>query len=176
MTHVATIIDNTNRYIGKTVAWFVLLMVLVQFGVVLARYVFGVGDLWAQESIIYMHGFLFMLGAAYTLSEDGHVRVDIFYRSASLRTRMLVDVLGAVLLLIPVALAITFASWSYVANSWRVFEGSMEASGIPGVFLLKTAIPVFGILMAAQGVVMVLRGILVLSGRMPAAGSPEPAR
>lgn len=165
MDHLANIIDNTNRIIGKTVAWFALIMVVVQFAVVVARYVFGVGHLWAQESIIYMHAFLFMLGAAYTLSEDGHVRVDIFYRAASTRYRMYVDFFGALFLLLPVSLCIVWISWGYVESSWRVLEGSMEASGIPGVFLLKTAIPVFGILMAAQGVVMMIRASLALSGR-----------
>ncbi|MEM8664365.1 MAG: TRAP transporter small permease subunit [Pseudomonadota bacterium] len=166
-------LDNTNRFIGKVVAWFLLFMVIVQFGVVVARYVFGVGDLWAQESIIYAHGFLFMLAAAYTLSDDGHVRVDIFYRAASPTYRALVNLFGSIFLLIPVAATITWSSWSYVANSWRIFESSMEASGIPGVFLLKTAIPVFGILIVAQGIVMVLRSILYLTGRGEAPGVPS---
>lgn len=171
MKFIADTIDNTNRFLGKTVSWLLILMVLVQFGVVVARYVFGVGNLWAQESIIYMHGFLFMLAAAYTLSDDGHVRVDIFYRAASARFRAFVNLFGALFLLIPVSLMITWTSWSYVANSWRILESSMESSGIPAVFLLKTAIPVFGILIAAQGVVMVLRSLLYLAGRGDA---PEP--
>lgn len=169
MKALAALLDGVNRIVGTAVAWFVLAMVLVQFAVVLARYVFGVGSLWAQESIVYMHGFLFMLAAAYTLSQDGHVRVDIFYRGASIRQRTVVDVLGALFLLIPVSIVIVWASWGYVANSWRILEGSRESSGIPGVFLLKTAIPVFGVMMAAQGLVMVLRGLLVLTGRAPAA-------
>ncbi|MEM0906093.1 MAG: TRAP transporter small permease subunit [Pseudomonadota bacterium] len=167
------ILDYTNRVIGKTVAWLILVMVIVQFGVVLARYVFGVGNLWAQESIIYMHGTLFMLAAAYTLSDDGHVRVDIIYRVASPRYRALVNLFGSLFLLIPVAIAITFSSWGYVSNSWRIFEGSMESSGLPAVFLLKTAIPVFSILIAVQGVVMVLRSVLYLSGRGEPPGIQE---
>lgn len=176
MKAIADIIDTINRIIGKAVAWFALLMVLVQFGVVVARYVFGVGNLWAQESIIYMHAFLFMLAAAYTLSDDGHVRVDIFYRSASMRYRMLVDMLGAIVLLIPVSLTITYVSWGYVSSSWAVLESSMESSGIPAVFILKTPIPVFGIMMTAQGVVMILRSILALTGQWtpPAAEHPAP--
>ncbi|MEM9224703.1 MAG: TRAP transporter small permease subunit [Pseudomonadota bacterium] len=165
MNLLVAAIDNTNRFIGKAVAWLLLLMVIVQFGVVVARYVFGVGNLWAQESIIYMHGTLFMLAAAYTLSDEGHVRVDIFYRTASPGYQAAVNLFGAIFLLIPVAITITWTSWSYVASSWRIFESSREASGIPAVFLLKTAIPVFGILVAAQGVVMVLRSLLFLSGR-----------
>ena len=178
MELLATAIDNTNRAIGKVVSWLVLLMVLVQFGIVVARYVFGVGDLWAQESVVYMHGFLFMLAAAYTLSEDGHVRVDIIYREASLRYRALVNLLGSLFLLIPVSVIIVTTSWNYVASSWRVLESSQEASGIPAVFLLKTAIPVTGMLLAAQGVTIVIRSLLVLSGREPKAAAPsvEPIR
>lgn len=168
MQRLADVIDIINRTIGKITCWLILLMVLVQFAVVLARYVFGVGSLWAQESIVYMHGFLFMLTAAYTLSDDGHVRVDIFYRVVSPRARAWVNLLGAIFLLIPVASIVTWSSWSYVGNSWRILESSMESSGLPLVFVLKTAIPVFGIMIAAQGVVMVLRSLLYLNGRGPA--------
>jgi len=140
-------------------------MVVVQFAVVVARYVFGVGSLYAQESVVYMHGVLFMLAAAYTLSEDGHVRVDIFYRSASPRYKAWVDLLGSVFLLVPVSVVIVSGSWTYVANSWRILESSMEVSGIPGVFLLKTAIPVFGMLMGAQGLVIALRSLQTLFRR-----------
>lgn len=162
---LATAIDNTTRFLGKTLAWLILVMVIVQFGVVLARYTFGVGSLYAQESIVYMHAFLFMLASAYTLSEEGHVRVDIFYRSAPPKAKAWVDFLGSVFLLIPVAAIIVSASWPYVANSWRIMESSMEVSGIPGVFLLKTAIPVFGMLMGAQGVVLALRSLAVIFPR-----------
>ena len=159
MRLLASAIDNTTRFIGRAVAWLALIMVIVQFGVVVARYVFGVGSLHAQEAVVYLHAVIFMLAAAYTLSDDGHVRVDIIYRSASLRYKAWVDLLGAVALLIPVAIIITVASWGYVANSWRIMESSMEVSGIPGVFLLKTLIPVFAILMGAQGLVMALRAL-----------------
>ena len=171
MRLLADILDNTNRAIGLIVAWLALAMVLVQFAVVVARYVFGVGDLWAQESIIYMHGFLFTLAAAYTLSEDGHVRVDIFYRSASASYKAMVNLLGSLFLLIPVAFVITYTSWGYVRNSWAIRESSMESSGLPAVFLLKTAIPVLGILLIAQGVVIILRSILHLSGRPVPSGA-----
>jgi TRAP-type mannitol/chloroaromatic compound transport system permease small subunit len=165
MALLADTIDTTTRFIGKLLAWLVLLMVVVQFAVVVARYVFGIGSLYAQESVVYMHAFLFMLAAAYTLSEDGHVRVDIFYRSASPRFKAWVNLLGSVAFLIPVSAVIVSGSWFYVANSWRIMESSMEVSGIPGVFLLKTAIPVFGILMGAQGVVMALRALAVIFRR-----------
>ena len=164
MSTLANVIDRVNRAIGKTMAWFLMLMVLVQFAVVLMRYVFGVGNLWAQESIIYMHAFVFMLAAAYTLSADGHVRVDIFYRGAPPRAKAWVNLVGSLCLLIPFAILIVLVSWTYVGNSWRILEGSMERSGIPGVFLLKTAIPVFGAMMALQGVVVIIRSVLAIRG------------
>jgi TRAP-type mannitol/chloroaromatic compound transport system permease small subunit len=163
MRALADAIDAFNKTVGKGVAWLALAMVLVQFAVVLARYVFGYGNLWAQESVTYMHGFLFMLAAAYTLAEDGHVRVDIFYRSAGPRFKAAVNLFGALFLLIPVAVLIVVISWGYVAGSWRILEGSRESSGIPGVFLLKTAIPAFGVMIALQGLVMVIRSTLALA-------------
>lgn len=164
MTFLSDTLDNTNKIIGWIVSWLLLAMVILQFGVVVARYVFQVGDLWAQEGIIYMHGTLFMLAAAYTLAEDGHVRVDIIYRSASARYKAWVNLIGSLVLLIPVALTVVITSWGYVERSWSILESSMESSGIPAVFLLKTAIPVFGILIIAQGIVMVLRSLMVLRG------------
>ena len=164
LSTLANILDWINRTIGKAFAWLLLVMVLVQFAVVLMRYVFGVGSLWAQESIIYMHAFVFMLAAAYTLSADGHVRVDIFYRGADPRRKAMVNLLGSIFLLIPVSVLIVVVSWTYVGSSWRIMEGSAEASGIPGVFVLKTVIPAFGIMMAVQGLVIIIRSWLALNG------------
>lgn len=164
MAHIADILDGFNKLLGKTLAWLVIGMVLVQFAVVLMRYVFGVGSLWAQESIIYMHGTLFMLAAAYTLAMDGHVRVDIFYRTAAPKAKAWVNLFGSVVLLIPVSVMIVVASWTYVGNSWRIQEGSMEASGIQGVYLLKTAIPLFGALMTLQGLVIIIRSVMAIRG------------
>jgi TRAP-type mannitol/chloroaromatic compound transport system permease small subunit len=137
---VARGIDALNENVGKAVAWLALLMVIVQFAVVILRYVFGIGSIFLQESIIYLHAVVFMVGAGYTLLHSGHVRVDIFYREASPRQKAVVDLLGVVVFLVPVCSLIWWASWPYVASSWRVFEGSRETSGIQAVFLLKTVI------------------------------------
>ena len=134
--------------IGHATAWVALAMVLVQFLVVMMRYVFGVGWIMMQESVTYMHAFLFMVGAGYTLLQDGHVRVDIFYRGASERFKNLVDVFGVILFMIPACLVIGIYSWPYVHNSWKVLEGSKETSGIQGIYLLKSLLIVFAVLMA----------------------------
>ena len=164
MRRLAQLIDGLNETSGRVLAWLTLSIVLVQFGIVVGRYVFGVGSIWFQESVVYMHAFLFMLAAAYTLKHDGHVRVDIFYREAQPRTKAWVNLLGAVLLLIPVCVLITWVSWGYVARSWAVLEGSKETSGIQGVFLLKTAIILFAVQMGLQGISMALHSLLAISG------------
>lgn len=158
----ADYIDALSERSGRMVAWLALGIVIVQFLVVLGRYVFGVGSIQAQESIIYMHGLLFMLAAAYTLQADGHVRIDVFYREASPERKALVDLLGALLLLMPVCVLLYLVALGYVASSWRIFEGSKETSGIHGVYLLKLAILVFAIQMYIQGCAMASRASAAL--------------
>jgi TRAP-type mannitol/chloroaromatic compound transport system permease small subunit len=158
-------IDRLSGAIGRGVAWCLLFMVLAGFAVVLMRYVLGVGSVWMQEAILYAHAILFMLAAAWTLSADAHVRVDIFYGETSARAKAIVDLLGALLLLLPFTLVLLFLSSPYVARSWATFEGSRETSGMPAVFLLKTLIPLFAALLALQGIAQAIRAALVLSGR-----------
>lgn len=156
--------DAVSRVIGNTVAWFALGMVLVQLVVVLLRYVFGVGFIALQESMSYLHGFMFLFGAGYTLLVDGHVRVDIFYREARPRTKAWVDLFGTLLLLWPICVLVIWSSWGQVIQSWENLEGSSEASGIPAVFLLRTAIPIFAALMFVQGASVIARSLLALAG------------
>jgi TRAP-type mannitol/chloroaromatic compound transport system permease small subunit len=174
---LARSIDRLNSVIGQATAWLALIMVLVQFLVVVLRYVFGLGFIWMQESIVYMHGLLFMVGAGYTLLQDGHVRVDVFYREATRRRKAWVNLLGTIFFLIPFCILIIWVSWPYVQNSWRVFEGSKETSGIQGIYLLKTVILVFAGLVVLQGVSVAARSILTLAGfedDEDRAGGPPP--
>lgn len=164
LARLATAIDTLNERVGRAVAWLALAMVLAQFVVVLMRYVFGIGSVWAQESIIYMHGTLFMLAAGYTLLHNGHVRVDIFYRTASPAYKARVDLLGTLLLLWPVCFLIFYVAFPYVESSWRVREGSRETSGIQGVYLLKSVILVYVVLLALQGLSTVIHSLRVLAG------------
>jgi TRAP-type mannitol/chloroaromatic compound transport system permease small subunit len=136
--------------------------VLAQFAVVLLRYGFGTGSARLTESIIYGHAALFMLAAAWTLRENGHVRVDIFYADAPPRRKALVDLLGALLLLIPFALSLFILSLPYVARSWSILERSRETSGLPLVWLLKTLIPAFALLLILQGISQALRALHAL--------------
>ena len=162
---IAKAIDAANERIGVTVAWLALLTVLVEFTVVLMRYVFGVGSVKMQESIVYMHATVFMVAAGYTLLHNGHVRCDIFYAAAAPRRKALVDLIGVFIFLLPMCALIAWAAWPYVAAAWAVREGSQEGSlGIPGVFLLKTVILVFAGLLALQGVSLALHSALRLAG------------
>jgi TRAP-type mannitol/chloroaromatic compound transport system permease small subunit len=155
-------IDRLNAAIGRSVAWLCLFVVVVQFAVVVLRYAFGIGSIWLSESIIYGHATLFMLAAAWTLREGGHVRVDVFYADSSPRTRALIDLGGSLLLLLPFVLVMLWFALPYVGRSWVILERSPEASGIPAVFLLKTLIPLFALLMALQGVAQAIRAWSVL--------------
>ncbi|RED53403.1 TRAP transporter small permease subunit [Aestuariispira insulae] len=164
LAFLARAIDRFNQTVGMSVAWFALFMVIVQFVVVVLRYVFGYGTVFMQESIIYMHGFLFLLGAGYTLLHDGHVRVDVFYRDASPKKKAAVNLFGLVSLLFPVCICMWFYMWPYVANSWEILESSKETSGIPAVFVLKTAMQAFLLLIMLQGISMAIHSIRQLAG------------
>jgi TRAP-type mannitol/chloroaromatic compound transport system permease small subunit len=169
-------LDLVNAWVGRLVAWLAVAMVLVTFLVVVLRYGFDQGSIALQESVTYMHAMLFMLAAAYTLQRDGHVRVDIFYQGFSRRGRAWVDLLGTLVLLIPVCLFILASSWGYVTESWAVHEGSREAGGLPYVYWLKTLMVLMPLLLLLQGVVWLLRNALFLAGveaALPAAAEAE---
>lgn len=160
-----SLLDGINTAVGQFAAWLALFMVMMQFIVVVMRYVFSWGSIQMQESIWYMHGILFMLGAGYTLLKDGHVRVDIFYREASPQKKALVDLLGVLFFLLPVCGLTWYLSWSYVLNSWAVLETSTEGSGLPYIYLFKTVILVFAALMTMQALSMGLRSLMRLAGK-----------
>jgi len=169
-------LDLVNAWVGRLVAWLAVAMVLVTFLVVVLRYGFDQGSIALQESVTYMHAMLFMLAAAYTLQRDGHVRVDIFYQGFSRRGRAWVDLLGTLVLLIPVCLFILASSWGYVTESWAVHEGSREAGGLPYVYWLKTLMVLMPLLLLLQGVVWLLRNALFLAGveaALPTAAEAE---
>src|SRR5262245_54829207 len=123
MTAFADRIDRLTSGVGRAVAWLVLVVVLLQFALVVARYLFGL-----TETVIYAHAALFMLAAAWTLFAGGHVRVDFFYAEASARTKAMVDLIGALLLLLPFMIVLIWLSVPYAARSWTVLEHSQEAS------------------------------------------------
>ncbi|WP_242521441.1 TRAP transporter small permease subunit [Motiliproteus sp. SC1-56] len=158
-------IDRLSELTGRAISWLTLLMVLITFTVVVLRYLFNVGWIALQESVIYLHSWVFLLGAAYTLKHDGHVRVDIFYRPMPERRKALINIAGTSLLLLPVSVFMFWIAWDYVANSWAILEGSQEAGGIEARFVLKTTLLVMPALMILQGIAELLRNLLVLRGQ-----------
>lgn len=156
---LATALDAVAERTGRLISWLTLAMVMATVAVVVLRYAFDQGLIWLQESVNWMHSVVFLLGAAYTLKADEHVRVDIFYRGMSERRRALVDLAGTVLFLLPMCAFLLVESWQYVSVSWRIGERSREAGGLPMLYLLKAVIPLMAVLLALQGISLALRCI-----------------
>ena len=155
-----TLINNLERFIdwtGRSVSWLTLFMVIITFIVVVLRYAFDIGWIALQESVTYLHAMVFLIGASWAMQQEAHVRVDIFYSRMSQKHKALVDLIGSVLMLLPVMLFITWVSWEYVIDSWDVLEGSREAGGLPAVFLLKTLILIMSAMLIMQGLVQIMR-------------------
>lgn len=167
MARLLAHLERANILLGRGVAWLTLTMVVTTFAIVILRYLFDIGWIWLQESVTWMHAAVFMLGAGYTLARDEHVRVDVFYGQASDRRRAVIDLLGTLLCLIPVAVFLIWGSLDYVLASWDIRESSREAGGLPfpAVPLVKSLIPVTALLLLLQAVVMGARSLARLLGK-----------
>jgi len=162
LTRIADGIDRMNAAIGRAVLWCTLFIVLAEFAIVVMRYAFGAGSIGLQESVFYAQAALVLLAASWTLQIGGHVRVDVFYAPAEPRTRALIDLCGALIFLIPFAAVLAILSIPYAARSWAILEHSREASGLPFVYLLKSLIPSFAVLLGLQGFAQAIRAASVL--------------
>lgn len=160
----AAFIDTLIAGIGRSVAYLSIFLVLVTCFIVLMRYGFNVGSIAIQETATYMHASLFTLGAAYTFQRDAHVRVDVFFRRLTLRQQAWVNIMGAIFLLLPTASCLVFLSYDFVAQSWVIRESSIEQEGLPFLYLLKSLIPIAGVLLFLQGVASLLHNTLALVG------------
>ncbi len=169
MTRVLAMIDALCDGLGRAVAWFALLMVVLMCTVVVLRSVFGLGWIWMQESVTWLHAAAFMLAAAWTLQRDEHVRVDILYRGMTVRRQALVRIVGTVVFLAPVCIFLFVQSLDYVQDAWRFREQSREAGGLPYPFtpLLKSVIPLTAVLLLLQGVALSIRDLASLMGISP---------
>ncbi|MGK2912860.1 MAG: TRAP transporter small permease subunit [Porticoccaceae bacterium] len=156
------VIDGFTETSGQAIAWLTLAIMTITCTVVVMRYLVGGNAIALQESVIYLHATVFMLGAAFTLKRGGHVRVDILYRALSTRSRALIDVLGGLLFLIPVCGLIFWLSWDYVMNSWAAREASGESTGLPWVYALKTLMLMMPATLLVQGIAEILRNLLLL--------------
>jgi len=156
-------LSGINRLVGNLFSWLALAIVLVCFSVVVQRYVFSTTQLWMQDLYVWLNGAMFTAVAGFALLRNDHVRVDIFYRPATIRTKAIIDIIGVVLFLMPFCWVIYVYGWNFVARSWRIYEASPNPGGMQGYFILKSFILGFAALIAIQGIAMVLRSILVLT-------------
>ncbi|WP_281646739.1 TRAP transporter small permease subunit [Parendozoicomonas sp. Alg238-R29] len=156
-------IDNFTETTGRTISWLNIALMITICAVVFIRYVLNLGSIALQELSVYIHATIFLGACAYTLRHDGHVRVDIFYRKFSPRTKGLIDASGSILFLIPVCLFIGFISWEYVERSWALKETSHDPGGLPAVFLLKSLILFLAGTLLIQGLAEFLRGLLTFT-------------
>ena len=156
--------DRISSATGKALAWLTLAMVIVTSIIVVMRYVFDAGFIWLQESVIWMHAAVFMIGAAYTLLHEEHVRVDIFYRKMSSRNRAVVDLLGVVLFLLPLCGCLALNAYDFAAAAWSMQETTREPGGLPypAIPLLKSIVIVMPVVVALQGISLLLRSIATL--------------
>ena len=161
-----SLINRISDATGKVTAWLTLFMVVATVVVVVLRYVFDVGLIWLQESIIWMHATVFMVGAAYTFMHEEHVRVDVFYRSMSVRRKALVDLLGVAIFLLPMCVFLTLKSYDFAWTSWSMHEASRESGGLPYPFLpiIKSVLVIMPVTVGLQGLALLLRSMRSLRG------------
>lgn len=160
-----SLINSINEWLGRTVAWFVVAMMMITFFNVVMRYGFNFGLIAIQESVVYLHSFVFMLAIAYTYKHNAHVRVDIFYSTFSTKQKAWIDFFGTFFLLVPFCVYLIFSSWEYANNSWQLLEGSREAGGLPLVFLLKSLVPLMPSLLLLQGIATLCHSLLVIRSK-----------
>ena len=160
MLRLAEAIDTLNERLAMAVRWLALAMVLIQFAIVIIRYVFGINSIAAQESVLYLHATFFMLGAGYTLLVDKHVRVDVFSSRLGEKARARIDLIGHLVFLIPAMAALLYWSWTSVLNSWAILEGPISVGGIKAVFLMKSLTPLFCLLLLLQSLAQVARLVI----------------
>lgn len=162
---IITLIDDISYWTGEITKWLLPILVLSVAFTVFALSIFGQSWTKLFESAEYMHAIVIMLGASAALLAGQHVRVDIFHTNMSAKTRALVDFIGFYVLLLPVCLIILWNSQSFTGFAWKTLEASAESDGIAGVYLLKTLIPIFAVMMIAQALAIALRAAMCLCGQ-----------
>ena len=152
-------IQKLNTKIGKLVSWCLLLMVVLTCIIVILRYVFNIGFIWMQELVRFLYAAVFLICAAFTFSADEHVRVDIFYSRLSIKKKKIVNLLGNIFLLLPVCTTILLYSFNYVVNSWVQLEGSLEERGLHLVYIMKSFIWIFAIMLIIEAANQIINNI-----------------
>lgn len=161
---VVHIIDSFTEWSGRSVAWLVLAMVLLICYDVAMRYLLQQGSVALQELEWHLFALIFLLGSAYTLKHDEHVRVDILYQSRKLsdKHRAIINITGILVFLLPFCILILVSAWPFVENAYFYNEGSPDPGGLPYRYLLKASILIAFSMLILQGLAELLRNILKL--------------
>jgi TRAP-type mannitol/chloroaromatic compound transport system permease small subunit len=162
------IVDRVSLTFEAFARWCLLAMACGMLATVVLRYAFGQSFTKLTEGVLYAHALGFLLAAPAALLRGAHVRVDIFYGSLNDRGRAVIDLLGFVLFAAPVLVMLLFAAGPVVELAWRIGESSPETDGLPLVFLLKTAIPVFAAGLLAQATAQACRAAITIRRLAPA--------
>ena len=160
LKNLSSTISYINKIAGFICSIIVVLMSLNVFLVVVLRYLFGISFIWMQETYVWMHAYIFMLGAGYTYLNDDHVRIDIIYRSSSKLYKALIDSIGIIFLLFPFLYIIWNYSYPFVYKSWQMNEISREAGGLSMLYLLKLAILLFVVLLSIQAIAKIINNFI----------------
>lgn len=169
-------VDGLNERIGGAIRWLSLLMVLLGAFNAIARYLtkytgVSLASNAYTELQWYFFSLIFLLGAAYGLRHDVHVRVDVLFARLSRKAQAWIDVAGTVLFLIPFCILMLWVSWPAVRNSWSVREVSPDPGGLPR-YPIKAVILICFVLLLLQGVSHVIKQVEVIRGEVPAEATP----
>lgn len=162
---IATLIEKISEGVGRLSAWLVVVMVLLICYDVTMRYLFQAGSVALQELEWHLFALIFLLGGAYTLKHDEHVRVDVFYQSRWMNTkhRAMVDLFGCLFMLLPFCGLMIVSSIPFVTAAYGWGEASPDPGGLPYRWLLKAMIPFGFALLALQGLALMVRCLRTLS-------------
>ena len=161
MKQFQILIDKLTDNIANGLLYILIALILLVFSTVFFRYVFNMSYIIAQEIIMYLHALIFMFGISYALKENSHVKIDVLYNTLNKRTQRVISIAGLVSFILPTALFIIYISIDMVTQSWVILEGSSEAGGLNLVFILKSLIPISGVLIFLQGISELIKHIRV---------------
>jgi len=161
MKQFQILIDKLTDNIANGLLYILTVLIVLVFSTVFFRYVFNMSYIIIQEIIMYLHALIFMFGISYALKENSHVKIDVLYNSLNKRTQRVISIAGLVSFILPTALFIIYISIDMVTQSWMILEGSSEAGGLDLVFILKSLIPISGILIFLQGISELIKHIRV---------------
>lgn len=170
LQRVSDQIDNLNETIGKGIAWLNTVLVVLIFYDVVARYLFNATFAAIIEMEWYLFSFIFLIGAAYALKHDRHVRVDVFYTNFTKKQQAWVNLMGTLLFLIPLCIIVIYTSFKFTANSYAMNESSPDPGGLPATYIVKAAIPIGFTLLLLQAFSLLIKSVLTLTSKDPANG------